>query len=73
MSLGREQCYRKILALTGISPIVFIRKIRLQKAAALLAAKSGSVSEVAYAVGFESLSYFSRAFKEEFGKLPSQV
>ncbi len=73
MNLGREQCYRKIVALTGISPSAFIRKLRLQKAAALLSAKWGSVSEVAYAVGFESLSYFSRAFKEEFGKLPSQV
>jgi signal transduction histidine kinase/ligand-binding sensor domain-containing protein/DNA-binding response OmpR family regulator len=72
LALSREQCYRKILALTGLSPSAFIRKLRLQKAAQLLAVKWGPVSQIAYEVGFENLSYFSKAFKEEFGKLPSE-
>ncbi len=71
LNLGREQCYRKINALTGFSPSVFIRKLRIQKADQLLAAKWGPISQVAYEVGFENPSYFGRAFKEEFGKSPS--
>lgn len=72
LNLGREQCYRKMMAITGLSPSAFIRKIRLQRAAQLLAAKWGPVSQVAYEVGYENLSHFSKAFKEEFGKLPSE-
>lgn len=72
MNLGREQCYRKIMAITGLSPSAFIRKLKLQRAAQLLAAKAVPVSQVAYQVGYENLSHFSKAFKEEFGKLPSE-
>ncbi|MBX2946331.1 MAG: response regulator [Cyclobacteriaceae bacterium] len=72
LNLGREQCYRKIMALTGLSPSAFIRKLKLQRAAQLLAAKAAPVSQVAYQVGYENLSHFSKAFKEEFGKLPSE-
>jgi CheY-like chemotaxis protein len=72
LNLGREQCYRKMMAITGIPPSAFIRKIRLHRAAQLLAAKWGPVSQVAYEVGFENLSHFSKAFKEQFGKLPSE-
>jgi len=72
LNLGREQCYRKILALTGLSPSAFIRKLKLQRAAQLIAAQAGPVSQVAYQVGYENLSHFSKAFKEEFGKLPSE-
>jgi signal transduction histidine kinase/DNA-binding response OmpR family regulator len=72
MSLSREQCYRKITALSGLSPSAFIRKLRLQKAAQLLAAKADTVSQIAYETGFGNLSHFSKAFKEEFGELPSE-
>lgn len=72
LNLGREQCYRKIMALTGLSPSAFIRKLKLQRAAQLLSAKAAPVSQVAYQVGYENLSHFSKAFKEEFGKLPSE-
>ncbi|MFN3839416.1 MAG: ATP-binding protein, partial [Cyclobacteriaceae bacterium] len=73
LNLGREQCYRKIMAITGLSPSAFIRKLKLQRAAQLLSAKAAPVSQVAYQVGYENLSHFSKAFKEEFGKLPSEV
>ena len=73
MNLSREQCYRKLMALTSLSPSAFIRKLRLQKAAQLVAANWGPVSQIAYEVGFENLSYFSKAYKEEFGKLPSEI
>ncbi len=73
MGMSREQCYRKIVAITGLTASGFIRKLRLQKAEQLLIAKWAPVSQVAYEVGFGNLSYFSKAFKEEFGRLPSEV
>jgi DNA-binding response OmpR family regulator len=72
MSLSREQLYRKMIALTSLSPSLFIRQLRLQKAARLVAAKWGPVSQIAYEVGYENLSHFSKSFKEEFGTLPSE-
>jgi YesN/AraC family two-component response regulator len=73
LTLSREQCYRKMLALTGLPPSTFIRKLRLQRAKQLLSAKVNTVSQVAYNTGFNNLSYFSKAFKEEFGVLPSDI
>lgn len=72
IGLSRVQLYRKISALTGLSANELIRKLRLHKASQLLAQKWGPVSQVAYEVGFSNLSYFSKAFKEEYGVLPSQ-
>ncbi|MFN5168415.1 MAG: two-component regulator propeller domain-containing protein [Cyclobacteriaceae bacterium] len=73
VALSREQCYRKLMALTGLSPSAFIRKIRLLRAQHLLQNKWGNVSQVAFEVGFENLSHFSKAYKEQFGHLPSET
>lgn len=73
MNLSREQCYRKLMALTGLSPSAFIRTLRLQRAMDLLKANWGPVSQVAYEVGFDNLSHFSKAFHSHFGHLPSEV
>ena len=72
LNLSRMQLHRKLKALTNQSATEFIRHIRLQRAADLLAARSATVSEVAFRVGFESLSYFSKSFREQFGVLPSE-
>ncbi|MEQ9468615.1 MAG: response regulator [Ekhidna sp.] len=71
MALSRMQLHRKITALTNHSTSSFIRHLRLAKAARKLS-QGESVSQTAYAVGFSSLSYFTKAFKEEFGKVPSE-
>ncbi len=71
--LSYHQLYRGLKEATGESPSRFIRRVRVERAAELLQARAGSVSEVAYSVGFESLSYFSRAFAERFGAPPSAV
>ncbi|HAM98724.1 MAG TPA: hybrid sensor histidine kinase/response regulator [Marinilabiliales bacterium] len=71
MSMSRVHLYKKLLSITGKTPIEFIRIIRLKRAAQLLGKSQLSVSEIAYQVGFNNPKYFSRYFKEEFGLLPS--
>ncbi|MCB0583930.1 MAG: response regulator [Phaeodactylibacter sp.] len=70
---SRSQLFRKLKALTGKTPLEQIRRQRLYYARELLEKRSGTVSEVAYQVGYSNLSYFSRSFREEFGISPSEV
>ncbi len=72
MALSRSQLHRKLSALLNQSPSDFIRTIRLNRAAVLLASKSANVSEIAYDVGFSNPSYFTECFRKQFGKLPSE-
>ena len=71
LGLSRSQLFRKLKALTGKSPTVFIRSIRLLRGKKLLETSDLTISEIAYDVGFTSLNYFSSAFFEEFGVRPS--
>lgn len=73
MHLSQMQLYRKLKALTGKTPSLYIRSIRLQKAMELLNTTDLTVSEIAYDVGFTTPTYFSRAFSDEFGIPPSSV
>jgi signal transduction histidine kinase/DNA-binding response OmpR family regulator len=73
LGMSRSQLFRKIKALTGQSPSIFIRKVRLQRGRELLLTTEMNVSEVAYEVGFSTPGYFSDAFVEAFGVRPSQV
>jgi DNA-binding response OmpR family regulator len=70
--MGRTTLYRKVLALTGETPTDFIRFYRLKQGAELLKQNSGTVLEVALAVGFSNSSYFAKCFKEKFHQLPSE-
>ena len=69
---SQAQLYRKLHALTGLSPSRFIRLLRLKRAVSLLEQNKGSVTRVALEVGFGNLSYFTKCFKEQFGLSPSQ-
>jgi signal transduction histidine kinase/CheY-like chemotaxis protein len=69
--MSRANLFRKVQALTGQSPIQFILSYRLQRAAQLLKANFGNVTEVALEVGFSSPAYFTKRFKEKFHQLPS--
>ncbi|WP_432410889.1 ATP-binding protein [Rasiella sp. SM2506] len=71
MHLSESQIYRKLKSITDTSTAVFIRSVRLQKAKELLQTSNKTVSEIAYEVGFNDPSWFSRSFKEEFGAPPS--
>ncbi len=71
MGMSRMQLHRKLKALTNQSASEFIRDIRLQRAADLLATNAINVSEVAYSCGFNSVSYFTQCFREKHGTTPS--
>jgi AraC-like DNA-binding protein len=64
MGLSQTRLYRKLISLTGYSSNDFTRRMRLQRAADLLQKQVGNVSDVAYRVGFNSLSYFAKCFRE---------
>ena len=72
IGLSRVQLYRKVKALTGYSPVEIVRKARLARARHLLQTTERTVSEVAYAVGFSTPSYFSKCYKDEFGENPKK-
>ncbi|NHE58149.1 hybrid sensor histidine kinase/response regulator transcription factor [Cyclobacterium plantarum] len=72
LGMSRVHLYKKINSLTGQNPLEFIRSIRLQRAAQLLEMNQYTVSEVAYKVGYNNAKYFSKHFKANYGKLPSQ-
>lgn len=71
LGMSRAHLYKKMLQITGKTPIEFIRIIRLKRAAQLLRESQRNVSEIAFQLGFNNPKYFSRYFKEEFGVLPS--
>lgn len=70
MCVSRVQLYRKVKSLAQKSPVEIIRERRLQRASELLQDPSLSISEVAYRVGFSAPSYFTKCYKEFFGKNP---
>lgn len=72
MGLSRVQMYRKVKAITGSTPVDLLRKARLQAAHQLLTSTDMTVSEIAYKVGFASPSYFTKCYKDEYGKVPGE-
>ncbi|HMB92683.1 MAG TPA: ATP-binding protein [Rhodothermales bacterium] len=71
MGLSESSLKRRLRSLVGMPPVEFIRARRLERAAALLLGKAGTVGEVAAQVGFESPSYFAKCFRERYGVSPS--
>ena len=73
MAIGmtRGHLYKKLMTITGKSPLEFIRILRIKRGRSLLEQGRTNISEVAYTVGF-SPKQFSKYFKEEYGCLPSE-
>ena len=71
LHIDRTTLFRRLKNETGLSPEEYLREQRLQAAARLLAEQAGNVAEVAEAVGFASVSHFSRRFRERFDLTPA--
>lgn len=70
LCMSRAAMYKKITAITGKTPVEFIRSVRLKHAAQLLEKTQMTISEIAFEVGFNNTKYFVKYFKEEFKMLP---
>lgn len=73
VGMSRMQIHRKLKALTGRSTTHFIRLIKVKKAKEMIGAHEATISEIAYSLGFSSLAYFTRCFKEEYGYPPGEL
>lgn len=71
LNISTTHLYRKLKALTGLSPVEFIRAFKLQKACELLSNSNYSIKEIGYRLGFNNLSYFVKCFREQFEVTPS--
>jgi AraC-like DNA-binding protein len=72
IGMSRTKLFNKIKNITGQSIGDFIRTVRIKKAAQLLTLQDMSITDVMYGVGIQTQSYFTKAFKNEFGKTPTQ-
>ncbi|WP_069658946.1 hybrid sensor histidine kinase/response regulator transcription factor [Arcticibacter eurypsychrophilus] len=72
LNMGRSSLYRKILNLTGETPVEYIRSVRLEKARLLLENSDLNIAQICYMVGFNMPNYFAKAFKAKYNMLPSQ-
>ena len=70
--MSRTKLYQKIKSISGQSIGEFVRTIRLRKAVEIMTREDVLLTEVMYRVGIQTQSYFTKAFKKEFGKTPSQ-
>ena len=70
MAMGRSVFYSKVRSVTGYAPKEYIRIVRLKRAADLLLTTQMTSAEIAYSIGIHDPSYFSKCFKEQFGKTP---
>ena len=71
-TFSRTVMYNKVKGLTGLTPVDFIRQMRLKYAAGILKESDRNVSETAYLTGFNDVKYFSKCFKELFGISPKE-
>ena len=72
LAVSTSTLYRKMKALTGISTNEYIRKYKMQYAEHLLLEGKYSISEISFMVGMNSVAYFRRCFKAEYGEIPSE-
>ena len=73
LGFSRVQLYRKVKAITGQTPVELLRQMRLQKAYILLGSTTKTVAEIAFEVGFNTPAYFSKCFKQQYGKYPTDL
>lgn len=72
LNVSKSTLHRKVKAMTGLTPLEFIRNIKLKYACEMLSRRDRNIAEIAYATGFSSPKYFTKCFKEEFGLTPRE-
>ena len=72
MGMSRSVLYSKIRNAVGMSPVGFVRRIRILRAEELIGQTEDSFSQIAYTVGFSDPKYFTKVFKKETGMTPSE-
>lgn len=72
LNMSKSTLHRKIKSITGLTPLDFVRNIKMKRACMMLSAGHLTISEIAYALGFNDPKYFSKCFKNEFGTTPSE-
>lgn len=72
MNMSHSTFYRKLKALTGLTVVDYVRKIKLRRSLELISSGETSITEIAYKAGFNSPGHFREAFKDEYGMSPSQ-
>ena len=72
MAMDRSVLYRRMQTLTGVSPSVYVKNIRMDIARRLLRDSDLSISDIAMKTGFATTKYFSASFKDSFGLTPSE-
>ncbi|MEM9326774.1 MAG: response regulator, partial [Bacteroidota bacterium] len=72
IGFSQRHLHRKLTALTDLGPNQFIRHVRLKRAADRIRNKTDKISQIAFEVGFNNMSYFNRCFKEQFGVTPGE-
>lgn len=70
--MSRSVFFNKLKTLTGLSPVEFLREMRIKKAAQLILADEGNMAQIAYQVGFNDSHYFSKCFKQVYGVTPTE-
>ncbi|MEL6976516.1 MAG: DNA-binding response regulator, partial [Bacteroidota bacterium] len=73
LNFSRSQLHRKMVSITTLTPSLYLRKYRLERAKILLEKGAGRVADIAYQVGFSSPSYFTKCFVEAFGTTPKSI
>ena len=71
-SVSESECIRCFRMMIGTAPIRYAKQLRLQRAAELLTETADRIAEIGAACGFQEMSYFSRAFREQYGITPSE-
>ncbi len=72
LNMSHSSLYRKVKSLSGKTLVEFIRIIRLKLAIKLMESKKFTIAEIAYKSGFSSPAYFTKSFKDQYGKPPSE-
>lgn len=72
VNMSRSVFFKKLKTLTGLSPVEFLREIRMKRAAQLIETEEYSMSQIAYMVGLNDSHYFSKCFKQQYGITPTE-